>query len=305
MRISVVLPVLNRQALGERALRSAVAQGVDGTEIIVVDDGSEPPFELPSDIATKANVRLIRFDTNRGESVARNTGVGAAVAAWIAFLDSDDYWPANTLQARLECAELAWRNEPDRMILYVAAFVVDNKRTGRQSLRIPRESKSVVDFASGCWFAPGSTSLFRKETFDVVGPFDPMLPRLADLDWFLRFALQGGQVKVWDGLAAVVETGPKPRLSALESSARHLHAKYSKAGARPLAPQSLRRLDAYLDIERASIFAARGSWFKTLFYLGRSIWRVPRLTIHLECFWHYGALPASIEPAGSPDLVLR
>src|SRR5215510_6987908 len=137
MRVSVIIPVYNRPELGERAVRSAVAQRVDGMEVIVVDDCSQPPFRLALDIAAKPNVRLIRNETNGGESVARNNGVAVAKGNWIAFLDSDDYWLADTLRPRLEFAEREFLAENDVMAAYAAGFVVDNKRTGQRQARIP------------------------------------------------------------------------------------------------------------------------------------------------------------------------
>src|SRR5262245_42460362 len=95
--VSVIIPVYNRQALGERALRSALAQGVLGMEIIIVDDGSQPAFVLPADLSTLPQIRLLRHETNRGESGARNSAIAAASGEWIAHLDSDDYWLAGSL----------------------------------------------------------------------------------------------------------------------------------------------------------------------------------------------------------------
>src|SRR5580658_4114105 len=104
MRVSVVIPLYGRQALGERALRSARSQDVDGMEIIVVDDGSDPPSKLPADLASDPRVRLLRHEINQGAGRARDTGVAAAQGDWIAFLDSDDYWLPGTLTPRLEFA---------------------------------------------------------------------------------------------------------------------------------------------------------------------------------------------------------
>ena len=298
MRVSVVIPVHNRQILCERALRSALAQCVSEMETIIVDDGSRPPFQLPADLAGTPNIRIIRHDRNRGPAAARNTGVDTARGEWVAFLDSDDYWLADTLQPRLALAESDRRAKPDGMTLHAAGFVIDNARTGRRDALIPIESDRPIHFASGCWFAPGSTILFRRETFQQIGPYDPTLRRLEDLDWFLRFALAGGRLKVWDDLAAVVEVGPKPRLSALDDSAAGLHAKYAgPASAHCLPPVLRRRLDAYLDVERASILAAQHQWLGMLSHLARSFLRAPRLTLHLERFWRPRTLPQSLEPA--------
>jgi glycosyltransferase involved in cell wall biosynthesis len=309
MRLSVVIPVHNRQTLCERALQSTLAQRVGDMETIIVDDASQPSFRLPADLAGTPGVRVIRHDHNRGPAAARNSGVEAARGEWIAFLDSDDYWLAGTLEPRLRRAEADQRTKPDHMRLYAAGFVIENARTGRRDALIPMESDQPIHFASGCWFAPGSTILFRRDAFKEIGPYDPTLRRLEDLDWFLRFALAGGRLKVWDDLAAVVEVGHKPRLSALDDSAAGLQAKYGGAASVERLPDGLppglppglrRRLDAYLDIERASILAAEGRWLGMLSCLTRSFLRAPRLTIHLERFWQHRTLPPSFEPARDP-----
>src|ERR1700739_3061214 len=105
MRVSVVIPVYDRQALGERALRSACSQEVDGMEIVVVDDSSDPPFALPADLVVDPQVRVLRHEENLGAGRARDTGVAVARGDWIAFLDSDDYWLPGTLGPRLQFAE--------------------------------------------------------------------------------------------------------------------------------------------------------------------------------------------------------
>lgn len=301
-RVSVIIPIYNRQFLGERSLRSALAQNVDGLEIVVVDDFSDPPFCLPDDLAANSNVRLIRHRQNGGESVARNTGIDAARGEWIAFLDSDDYWLPDTLRPRLIAAEQEFSTDASAMIVYTAGFVVDNKRTGRRTARIPQKGGSVSDFASGCWFAPGSTMLCRKDTFNRVGPCDPTLYRLQDFDWFLRFAIASGRVMVWPELAAVIETGPRPPIPILDDSARHLRAKYAEDSSPYRLPtQCVRRIEAFLDVERASSFAAQRRWGRALYHLGRSLWLVPRMTVHLMPFWNY--LPLPLLPTGGTPTV--
>jgi glycosyltransferase involved in cell wall biosynthesis len=297
MRFSVVIPVYNRQQPGQRAARSALAQDIEGLEIILVDDGSKPPFHLTPDLAANPNVILLRHDENRGAGTARNTGVAAARGEWIAFLDSDDYWLADTLRPRLQVADTQWKNDPDRLTVHVAGFVIDNRRTGRRDARIPRHSEKLTHFASGCWYCPGSTAVFRKSIFDRIGPFDPLLRRLEDFDWFLRFGLAGGRLDVWDGLAAVVETGRKPRLAILEDSARRLRQKFvEQAGPQRVAPELIRMLDAYLDIERASVFIAQKRPLNMALCIARSLWRVPRLTLQVERFWRRTAVPQRLEP---------
>ena len=51
--ISIIIPVYNRANVFIRSLRSAVAQDYPNTEIIIVDDGSEPAITLPFELKNK------------------------------------------------------------------------------------------------------------------------------------------------------------------------------------------------------------------------------------------------------------
>jgi glycosyltransferase involved in cell wall biosynthesis len=288
MRVSVIIPLYDRQALGERALRSARSQDVDDMEVVVVDDGSDPPFEVPADLASDPRVRAVRHEKNRGAGRSRDTGVAAARGDWIAFLDSDDYWLPGTLAPRLDMAGRAFAATGDPMVAYAAGFVLDRRLNGhqQQETRIPLPSADIADFLSGCWFAHGSTALLRREAFARVGECDPVLRRYEDYDWFVRFALAGGRLDVWPHVAAIVEVTKKPRVAAVHEVVDHLRAKYADPnGPYRLAPDAINRLEACLDFELASSLSADKKWLGTLMHLARSFWRVPRTTLHLRRLW--------------------
>jgi glycosyltransferase involved in cell wall biosynthesis len=288
MRVSIVIPVYGRQTLGVRALRSARSQDVEGMEIVVVDDASDPPFQLPADLTVDPRIRVVRHNENRGAGRARDTGVAAAQGAWIAFLDSDDYWLPGTLAPRLELAERAFAATRDPMVAYAAGFVLDRRTDNgqHQETRIPLPSADIEDFLSGCWFAHGSTALLRREAFARVGETDPALRRFEDYDWFVRFALAGGRLEVWPHVAAIIEVTKKPRVAAVEDVVAHLRAKYTDPhGPYRLAPKAINRLESCFDFELASSLSADKRWLETLVHLTRSFWRVPRTTLHLRRLW--------------------
>ena len=88
-RFSVVIPTFGRAKLVSQAIASVLAQSYQAREIIVVDDGSDPPVaEQLQPLAEK--VRFIRLPVNGGVGAARNVGVMAAQEEYIALLDSDD-----------------------------------------------------------------------------------------------------------------------------------------------------------------------------------------------------------------------
>jgi glycosyltransferase involved in cell wall biosynthesis len=290
--ISVVIPVFNRQQLGERAVLSACSQAIEKLEIIVVDDGSHPAFQMPAVEQQNLSIRLIRHDVNSGASAARNSGIMAARGTWIALLDSDDYWIPSTLALRLDFAKEISASSQAALTVFAASFIITKVAGSFDDVRTPREANSPEEFVCGCWYAPGSTILFRKDVFEQVGPWDTELPRLEDYDWCLRVALAGGRLKVWDGIAAVTEVEGKPSAAVLETAARRLLSKYAHDnGPQKLAAPIAWTLRAYLDVERASIRGYERQWMMMLFYLARSFLRMPRTTIHLRRFWVKGRVP--------------
>jgi len=91
LRASVVIPAYNRLDLLKLVLEGFLRQrDVSAFELIVVDDGSQPPVrELWSTISMPANWRLIEHEHNRGRGAALNTGLAAATGEVVIFCDSD------------------------------------------------------------------------------------------------------------------------------------------------------------------------------------------------------------------------
>ena len=97
-QISVVIPLYNKAAEIERALRSVVEQSLSVGEIIVVNDGSTDSSKevVERFIAAHpdASIRLIN-QKNSGVSAARNRAIEEAKGSYIALLDADDWWLPN------------------------------------------------------------------------------------------------------------------------------------------------------------------------------------------------------------------
>lgn len=282
-KVSVVIPVFNRQEKAERAVASALAQDVADLEVVVVDDGSEKPFALPG---ADGRVRIIRHAENRGAAAARNTAIREAVGAWLAFLDSDDVWLPGKLARQLAFAEADSAGSEGLPACYATGFVLSNPATGARRTLIPIESGLVGDFAAACWFCPGSTMLMHRDTARAIGPIDTTLPRLEDLDWFLRFGLIGGRLKVAGLIGADIEVGHKPDPARLDAAAAALRRKWLAPGRGERLPADAgRRLDAYLQLEQASARLAAGRYAGFAGHLARSFLLAPRTRLHLRPWW--------------------
>ncbi|MBE9078736.1 glycosyltransferase [Romeria aff. gracilis LEGE 07310] len=84
--LSIIIPTHNRPQLLQFAVESALAQTVSNIEVVVVDDASAEPLQLPDD----PRLRLIRLEASRGGAGARNVGTEAARGRWVTYLDDDD-----------------------------------------------------------------------------------------------------------------------------------------------------------------------------------------------------------------------
>src|SRR4029453_1668734 len=89
-RISVVIPVFNREGTIARAIASVLRQSYQPAEIIVVDDGATD--RTAEGVAAHSGPLPSVAQANAGASAARNRGVELVETPWAAFLDSDDYW---------------------------------------------------------------------------------------------------------------------------------------------------------------------------------------------------------------------
>lgn len=100
-RVSVIIPVYNRQHTIERAIDSVLNQSCTPEEVIVVDDGSTD--KTPDIVKSYGDaVKGIYLSENRGVSRARNEGLKHALFDWIAFLDSDDIWQRDKFKKQAE-----------------------------------------------------------------------------------------------------------------------------------------------------------------------------------------------------------
>lgn len=111
MKLSVVIPTMNKVALLEKTLDALARQELapdDTWEIVVVNDGSTDGTSafLESRAGTgDLSLVVVTPPANVGRARARNLGARAAQGTWILFLDDDIVAPAGLLRAHLELLE--------------------------------------------------------------------------------------------------------------------------------------------------------------------------------------------------------
>jgi glycosyltransferase involved in cell wall biosynthesis len=111
MKLSVVIPTLNKVALLERTLDGLTSQELnpgDEWEVVVVNDGcSDGTAAFLESRAADWEVPLVVVAPphNVGRARARNLGARAARGTWILFLDDDIVAPPGLLRAHLDLLE--------------------------------------------------------------------------------------------------------------------------------------------------------------------------------------------------------
>ena len=120
--VSVLIPTRNRCRRLFTTLRSALAQRKVNLEIVVVDDGSQDDTEKMVAGLGDPRIRLVRNDSPRGESGARNRGLEETRGVWVAFLDDDDLWAPDKLDRQLQAL---W--DTRREWAYTGDIVVDGE----------------------------------------------------------------------------------------------------------------------------------------------------------------------------------
>jgi glycosyltransferase involved in cell wall biosynthesis len=182
--VSIVTPVYNAGRYLDASVSSALAQTLDDFELILVDDGST---DGAVDRLAHHDPRLrILRQPNRGAAAASNAALAVARGRYIALLDQDDLWDPRLLEAHYHFLE----ESPELDFCFTWSHYIDAEG---EPIPLParRWSGNVSFELLVRDFVVGNTSslAFRKSAVDRVGPLDPQLRFIYDLDLVLRVAL--------------------------------------------------------------------------------------------------------------------
>jgi len=180
--VSVLIATYNRADLLPQALESLFNQTRVPDEIVVVDDGStdNTPELLKS---YGSQLKVIRQE-NRGLPAARNVGLRAATGDLIAFLDSDDTLPVDSIALRAEYLEA----HPEFSAVYGATYMTDLQNRVLGWFRAPPLPSGMIFDELVCRTVfPMHSILLRRTSIEQVGDFDEQLRVQLDLDYWARY----------------------------------------------------------------------------------------------------------------------
>ncbi len=174
--VAVVIAAFKPGPLLDHCLTALLQQeGIAAFEIIVVDSSADGTAErVQRDFPT---VTVVPLAQQTHQSIARNIGIQHTQAAYIAITDQDCVVPADWLKRLLAHHQAgdyaavggAIANGTPRSMVGTATYLIEFNEF------FPLGQPRLVGMIPHC------NICFRREVFDVVGPFRPLPPGAEDL----------------------------------------------------------------------------------------------------------------------------
>ncbi|WP_204106044.1 MULTISPECIES: glycosyltransferase [Spirulina sp. CCY15215] len=183
-KISIIIPVYNGEKTIRETIDSVFAQTFQDWELIISNDGSsDRTLEIVTAISDP-RIRIIS-DVNAGLSESRNRGIKMAIGAYISFLDADDLWSPDKLEAQLQALE----NNPEAAVAYSWTDYIDDRGNWvRSGLHLSPQGNVLSELFLHNFLENGSNLLVRREAIDRIGYFETSLTSVQDWDFYLRLA---------------------------------------------------------------------------------------------------------------------
>ena len=164
MRVSVIIAAYNGAATVGEAIESAIAQDIDETEIIVVNDGSTDSTSRVLE-QYKPAIRIIDR-TNGGLCAARNSGVAASSGEYVALLDADDAWLSGRLRRTVE----ALNRNPEAVVAF-SDYLPMNESGNLLEATCAQSAPSHDDLLKSAWPIVPSAATIRRSALNQAGGF--------------------------------------------------------------------------------------------------------------------------------------
>lgn len=183
-QLSIIIPTYNRPHLLPLAVQSALSQTVSDFEVLVVDDGSLEPVELPPD----PRLRVLRLPENQGTAIARNAGAKAARGRWMTYLDDDDQLLPHMAETALNALKNTTLPQPVAVltgleVVSSAGQVIET----RIPPTLPRGAHFFLeDIEPGKSFISKQTLVIEREVFLSLNGYDETFLSRVHTEFFLR-----------------------------------------------------------------------------------------------------------------------
>ncbi|MBV1893859.1 MAG: glycosyltransferase family 2 protein [Ilumatobacteraceae bacterium] len=193
MSVSVVIGVFNGEGLITRCVESVMAQTLQPSEIIIVNDGSSDGSlaELRLLESRFPDMLDIRSQKNKGVAAVLNSAVARCSGEYVANADQDDFFTADRLE---KSVALLQETNADMMGGQLVGGL--GERLLLLKSRFATDPESIADaIAHGFDPLPHATMMVRRDGFERFGGYR-LNRRAEDLEIMLRWAHRGAKIVV-------------------------------------------------------------------------------------------------------------
>lgn len=182
--ISVIIPVYNAENTIRETIESVLKQTFSDFELIVINDGST---DSTLDILCQIDDPRLKVYSypNAGPNRSRNCGMSYACGKYVSFIDADDLWTGDKLEAQLRALE----QNPEAAVAYSWTDCIDESgKFLRPGSHLTINGNVYEHLLLWDLLENGSNPLICREAFLEVGGFDELLPAGQDWDFYIRLA---------------------------------------------------------------------------------------------------------------------
>jgi glycosyltransferase involved in cell wall biosynthesis len=189
-RVSIIIPAYNAAAFLPDALESVLRQTYQDWEVILVDDGSTDNSRavVESFLPGFQGKLHYLYQSNQGQSAARNLGIRNSSGEFIALLDADDAW----LEQRLELGVAVLDSDPNAGLVHGKVARINEAGEFIEYPPSPPRKYLEGRIAGAIYTRRAHllcpTILFRRACVDAVGVFDEPMRATEDRDLCFRIA---------------------------------------------------------------------------------------------------------------------
>jgi glycosyltransferase involved in cell wall biosynthesis len=182
--ISVIIPVYNAEKTIRETIESVLNQTLTDFELIIVNDGSQDATLEVIFSIQDPRIKVFSY-ANAGVSASRNRGIIQATGEYISFIDADDLWTPDKLEAQFN----ALKEHPEAAVAYSwTDWIDESSQLIGAGVHQTASGNVYGKLLLGDFIGSGSNPLIRKQALVEVGGFNESLVHAEDWDLWLRLA---------------------------------------------------------------------------------------------------------------------
>jgi len=180
-KISIVLPVYNREKLLPLAIESCLNQSFKDFELIIIDDCSKDNSVLVAKEYAEqdSRIKVIVNETNKKLPSSLNIAFKEARGQYFTWTSDDNLVHENALEEMSNVLD----NSPDIGLVYTDYTLIDEQ--GKIGSRLYQESPEFLPIRD----CVGACFLYRADLAKQVGGYNENMQLVDDYEYWLRFGL--------------------------------------------------------------------------------------------------------------------